>query len=294
MSYRPDEQHLMAYLYGELEGPEKEKIEQYLEANPEARETLEQFSALRQMMGTVRDKEVIAPPIFVSDAPRTYFWHTRTFRTVASIAASLLLLLVAGRLTGTRLQYSDSTLTISFGTPAKAATPSATPIAAVPATVASVTSEEVKRMVEEAVAARDEQRQREWEASRIALTTSVRDNLKANEARMDAFMKEASTASQEQVRDYVATLQSGNMQMVKDYFKLTANEQKQYVETLLVDFAKYLQQQRTNDLQLMQTRLSSLEQNTSVFRQETEQILTNIISSVGGTTPKSTVKETTY
>jgi hypothetical protein len=74
---------------------------------------------------------------------------------------------------------------------------------------------------------------------------------------------------------------------VKDYFQLTTNEQQKYIESLLVDFSKYMQQQRNNDLQVLQTRLQNVEQNTTVFKQETEQILASIISSGA---PTSTIK----
>jgi hypothetical protein len=77
------------------------------------------------------------------------------------------------------------------------------------------------------------------------------------------------------------------MQLVKDYFKLTASEQKQYIEGLLVDFAKYLQQQQKDEMQLVQVRLSNIEENTNVFKQETEHILTSIISTVGNTPAKT-------
>jgi hypothetical protein len=68
---------------------------------------------------------------------------------------------------------------------------------------------------------------------------------------------------------------------VKNYFQLTSTEQKQYIENLLVDFAKYLQQQRKDDLQVVQTQLNSIQKNTDIFKQETEQILTSIITTVG-------------
>jgi polyhydroxyalkanoate synthesis regulator phasin len=122
------------------------------------------------------------------------------------------------------------------------------------------------------------------------LDVSIRKSLTANSGKIDQLVRRASLASQDQVKEYVASLRTENMQMVKDYFRMSSGQQKQYVEELLVDFAKYLQQQRSNDLQLVQTRINSIEQNTSVFRQETEQILTSIISTVG-TAP---TKETKY
>jgi hypothetical protein len=55
------------------------------------------------------------------------------------------------------------------------------------------------------------------------------------------------------------------------------------MEELLIDFAKYMEQQHRNDLQVLQARLNSIEQNTDLFKHETEQILTSIISSVDNT-----------
>ena len=50
MSYKPSEQDLIAYLYDELEGVEKEKVEQYLLANPDARKQLDQLRSVSSML----------------------------------------------------------------------------------------------------------------------------------------------------------------------------------------------------------------------------------------------------
>jgi hypothetical protein len=100
-------------------------------------------------------------------------------------------------------------------------------------------------------------------------------------------VQQASKASQDDIRRFAASLQNENQELVKNYFQLTSNEQQKYIEGLLVDFSKYLQQQRNNDLNTLQTRLSSIEQNTTVFKQETEQILASIISSSNTTTNPS-------
>lgn len=66
--------------------------------------------------------------------------------------------------------------------------------------------------------------------------------------------------------------------MIKEHYKLTSEQQKERLEELLVDFAKYLQQQRNDDLMIMEARMDDLQQNTDLYRQETEQILSSIIS----------------
>jgi hypothetical protein len=114
--------------------------------------------------------------------------------------------------------------------------------------------------------------------SQKKLDASVSKNLAMNSSKINNLVQQASLASQDQIRRYAASLQNQNQQLVKDYFQLSTADQQKYIEGLLVDFSKYLNQQRANDMETVNTRLTGLEQNTSVFKQETEQILASIIS----------------
>src|ERR1700712_786719 len=116
MSYKPDESVLMAYLYGELETNEKEAVENYLQQNPDAQKQLQEMKDVLKLMSHVKDKEVIAPPLLTEhEAPVIALWNTRYFRVIASIAASFLLLLVAGKIIGPEITYGGGELKISFG-----------------------------------------------------------------------------------------------------------------------------------------------------------------------------------
>lgn len=282
MSYKPDQHDWMAYLYGELEGAEKEKMEQYLLSDPHARKELEQYQHLRKMMGTVEDKEVIAPPIVVGDSRQRFIWNTPAVRMVASIAASLLIIILVGKLTGTQVSMSNNEFRLSFGDAPKSEIVQ-------PAT-SGLSANEVQNMINESLNQNNIAMQASWKETQQKLDASIRSNLASNSGKIDKLVKEASNASQEQIRQFVSTLQNENTEVVKNYFQLSSTEQKKYIEGLLVDFAKYLQQQRSDDLQLVQTQLKALEQNTDMFKQETEQILTSIITTVNG----AEVKETKY
>ena len=48
MNYKPSENDLMAYLYGELEGAEKEAFDKYLFDHPETRLELERLQQMRR------------------------------------------------------------------------------------------------------------------------------------------------------------------------------------------------------------------------------------------------------
>ena len=270
MSYKPSESDLVAYLYGELENPEREAVEKYLFEHPEARLELERLGDVRTLLGEVKDKEVIAPPIFVGDRKSPGLWDIPHIKTIASIAVSLLIVILAGRLAGMSVRYDDRELRISFGE-TKQSNP----------TTDALSTEAVQAMINESLDRNNQSMQTSLKETQTLLDASVNKSLAVNSARIDKLVREASVGSQDQIREFVSGLQAENLQLVKNYFKLSADEQKQYIESMLVDFSKYLQQQRNDDLQLVQTRLNSLEKNTDVFKQETEQILTSIITTVG-------------
>lgn len=265
MSYKPDEGTLMAYLYGELEGEEKEKVERYLAETPGARLGLEKLQEVRDLMGVVKDKEVIAPPLVIDGSARFNLSHPY-LRIILAVAASLVAILVAGKLTGIQVTASGQEIRIAFGD------------ASTKSEELPVSATEVREMIDTRLAQNNIALQDDWQRSQAALDATIRKNLEENSSRIDQLVKQTSTASERQIGEYVATLQAENMQMIKDYYKMTAEEQKQHLEELLVDFAKYLQQQRDDDLMIMEARMNDMQQNTDLFRQETEQILSSIIS----------------
>jgi hypothetical protein len=270
MNYRPSEQELMAYLYDELEGPEKERVEQFLLSNPEARAQLDGLRGMSSMLGAIKDKEVIAPPIFLGETGKTKLWEAPYFKTIVSIAASLILVILVARYSGTNLTLSGNEMKLSFGA-----------VKTNEAAGSTLSPQEVQKMINESLQANNEVLNTNWEESQQRLAQSISQNLVINSDKMNQLVRQASSASKEQIQEYVSTLQEDNMKLVKDYFTLTSGEQKQYIEGLLVDFAKYLQQQRKDDLQLVQMRLNNIEQNNTAFKEETEQILTSIITTVG-------------
>jgi hypothetical protein len=279
MSYKPDEKDWMAYIYGEMDESDKIKFEQYLIENEEARKELQKYYGLQKFMGQLEDKEVIAPPIVFGDSSASFLWDTPYLKTILSIAASLLILIIAGKLTGTSLTVNGNELKLTFGSEKVLPQQNIN-------YQASLTQNEVQQMINASLQNNNTAMQESWKQNEERLTTSIKQNLAVNSSKIDGLLKQASTASQEQINSFVSSMADENRQMVKDYFQLSTTEQKTYIENLLVDFADYLQQQRNNDLQLVQMRMNSLEKNTDVFKQETEQILSSIITTVGSPTNK--------
>jgi hypothetical protein len=269
MNYKPDEGTLMAYLYGELDAAESAKVQVYLQQHPDELKKMQGLGEVRSALTHVQEKEVIAPPIFMGDANVKPLWQSSYFKTVMSIAASLLFLMVAGKLLGTEINYGGGELKISFGGEKEQVKEIIQP---------SLSEEKVKEMIQFSLAMNNEVISANWNEDQKRLSQSIRYNLDQNSKKIDALMKTASDASQEQVRGFVASLQNDNLKLMKDYFQLSTADQKKYTESLLVDFSQYLKEQRKQDLMLFQTRVSSIEKNTDQFKQETEQILASIIS----------------
>ncbi len=281
MNYKPDESTLIAYLYDELDAKEVEKVQDYLNQNPEALKKLQGLNEVRNVLSHADDQEVIAPPIFMDTTNHaSRFWQSGYFKTIMSIAASIVFLLVAARLIGPEISYSGGELRISFNRERQVEKPMEQVV------IPSLSSSEVQDMINTSLAKNNEQISSEWENNNKKLQASLKNSLTNNSEKIDELMKVASQASQDQVRTFVASLQQDNLQLMKDYMQLSAKDQKTYVESLLVDFSKYLQEQRKQDLVFFQTRMSSIEKNTDQFKQETEQILANIISN-----PENTLKK---
>jgi small-conductance mechanosensitive channel len=278
MNYKPDEGMLMAYLYGELNATEAEKVQSYLQQHPEELKKLQGLRELRTVISHIQDQEVIAPPLFMDDANVKPLWQSNYFKTVMSIAASLLFLMVAGKFLGTEISYSNGELAINFGGKKEAIKEIVQPL---------LTEEKVKEMIQNSLASNNEVITSNWTEDQKRLSQSIRQNLDQNSKKIDALMKGAADASQAQVRGFVASLQNENLKLMKDYFQLSTADQKKYTEGLLVDFSEYLKEQRRQDLMILQTRVNSIEKNTDLFKQETEQILASIISTPVGKTKNS-------
>jgi small-conductance mechanosensitive channel len=278
MNYKPDEGMLMAYLYGELTATEAEKVQLYLQQHPEELKKLQGLGELRTVISHIQDQEVIAPPLFMDDANVKPLWQSNYFKTVMSIAASLLFLMVAGKFLGTEISYSNGELAINFSGKKEPIKEIVQP---------SLTEEKVKEMIQNSLVSNNEVITANWTEDQKRLSQSIRQNLDQNSKKIDALMKGAADASQAQVRGFVASLQNENLKLMKDYFQLSTADQKKYTEGLLVDFSEYLKEQRRQDLMILQTRVNSIEKNTDQFKQETEQILASIISTPVGKTKNS-------
>ncbi len=265
MNDKPSEVEVIAYLYGELEGEEKLKLDRYFMEHPEEWQKVQRLQDTREVMSRVEEKEVIAPPVLMNeDSSTVSFWKSSWTRQVMAIAAGLVVVLVSARLLDLHISYSDQELRIGFG--------------AQPSSGATLTAEQVQRMIDRSNEAEQSLIETQLSASQAKLDKTIQETLTSNGRQMQALANQVTAASQSQIREFVATLTRDQLTQMRDYVQLSAADQRKYADNLVTDFAKYLREQRTQDLNMYQTRFSRLEQTADEWKTETEQILASIIS----------------
>jgi hypothetical protein len=281
MSYRPDEATLISWMYGDLDEATRAKVDLYFVEHPEELKSIRQLQSARDVIGHVQDKEVIAPPLIMDATTRVVsLWMSGWFRAAASIAASFVFILVAGKMLGPDISYSKGELRISFNGEAPVQKD-------VQPQQASITPTDVQRMIDASVKGSEQRMEQELAANQAKYHELVRKTAQASASpQIDSLARQISRVSEAQIEVFVAGLRDENLRLMRQYLDLSAAEQRTYMENLLVDFSKWQQEQHNQDMMLVQTRVASIEQNTNQLKEETEQILASLIAT-GGITEKN-------
>jgi hypothetical protein len=269
MKTKLSEATLMAYLYGELGATEKQEVEKYFQENPEAKAAFQGMLAVKTALGKITDKEVIAPPIFMDDTRSLSHFGGRGvnfIRYAVGIAAAFFIVMLGAKLMDVQMKYSDNEFSLSFGDTKKE-------------TIAPALSpDQVQQMINNSLSQNNNMVQASWSESQQKFNDALKQNTLFNSQKVNELSKTVAASSQEEIRQFMQRLQNENAEAMQEYIRLSSSDQKQYIENLLVDFSKYMQEQRNQDLNLVQTRINSLEEESNLFKQEAGQILTSLIS----------------
>lgn len=102
----------MAYLYGELDEDQSDLVEAYLEENPEEKQKLKSLSDTRMIFNELEDEELPGQLAFMEPAKNEEWLYWRKY---VAIAATLLLLLTFGWVTGFKVNYDEEGLYLGYG-----------------------------------------------------------------------------------------------------------------------------------------------------------------------------------
>jgi hypothetical protein len=270
MSYKPDESTLAAYLYGDLSKDEYAQVTTYLAEHPEVNKELDEIKSLRKMMGEFQDKEV-SEPSFVFENPSVVVIPTHPFlsgfmKLTIGMAASIALLLLMGYFTEINLSFEDKGMQLSFGEVQEAQNP-------------NLTEENIKAWMQESLAVNNEDI-----ISKISnVETSLVDKVNTQNLAHSAQLKSMNTSNkidQNIIDQYVSQLKEENKEIILSLVDVSERNQQEYMTAMMTDFSNYLEDQRTNDLDVIQTSFNNLKDNTEINQIETNELLASIISTV--------------
>jgi hypothetical protein len=105
-----NKEKLLDYLYDEMTEPEKSAFENELVQDSALKKELEEMQMVRGYLKRSQD-EISAPVKLVINRPKVRYLRSRWW----TIAASLLVLLIAGKLMNLRISLSDQQLLLSYG-----------------------------------------------------------------------------------------------------------------------------------------------------------------------------------
>lgn len=257
MSYKVDESTLMAYLYDELSTEERSKVEAYLEKNEAARTELEELKETRFLLNKIRDRDVEIPR-FKFDQSNVVVGasnHQSWWKYPMSIAASIAFLLIVGYLTSFQVSVDEGGLQVAFGVDNS-----------VDSNKELYTKSQVESIVSDALKANTELVDQRMSAYKNSITSQVAQKLPAPD--------------QELLNEYMTRLRDFNRETLRSMLENSEQSQKDYTDKSLQELAVFLDIQRRNDLEVIQTRFQNFEDDAEYNQLQTNQILTNLISSV--------------
>ncbi len=276
MNYKPNHSILIAYLYGELDKEEKEKVEAYINSSPEAAKELEELKDVRDLLGKLPDKEVINPFYSWRDADslsdkrlnRVNQWGF--LKPVIGIAASIILIMIVGILTNTRINFRNQGIVISFGNQLSQ-----------PALISqSEVQNLVKSEVQNQVTKSKELFLEELQKIENNLDTRFVSNGDHQLSSIKNVIDNQLDVKEERIQKLVRDLQRENLKILAEYLEQAGKQQEFYIQGILSDFTLFIENQREEDLHLIEVNLRLLKDNSDLQFQETGQILASIINTV--------------
>lgn len=273
MSYKPDKSTLAAYLYGELPKDVHPQVIAYLAEHPEEKKELEEIKSIQKMMGKLQDKEVIEPSFVFEDPSVVVVTKNYTLNSVMKstigIAASIALLLLIGYFTELNVSFNNKGMQMSFGATEEVNTPE----------TSRLSEENIKVWMQESLAANNEDILFKINEVETHLATQV-DMQRTAQANQIKSLQTSQRVDQTIIDQYVSQLKEENKDIILSLVEVSERTQQQYMSEMITDFSAYLDQQRANDLEVIQTSFNNLKDNTEISQIETNEILASIISTV--------------
>jgi hypothetical protein len=270
MSWKPSEAEIIDYLYDNMKPAERVDFAKRLKEHPDVEQELNEISETLNLLPVLEDEEVI--PTLRFDEPiqqKRSISAERAWLLPVSIAASITLLLITGYLTQFRLSFNQGGIDIGFY---NTETPKSK----------SLTKEEIDLLIADRLDKTTYDLREEMGRMKTNFISELEGNKRITEEQISriAQQRQATPAEDEQILNYMAQLRESNREMMQNFYKVSVEEQQGVLRNILFDYSAFLEDQRKEDLQIIQTNLLNIKNSSELKQEETDKLLANIISTV--------------
>ena len=267
MSFKPTNEQVIDFVYGNLPETERLQIEQAMEQDASIKAQVDALNDSRSFLHTLEDAEVIEPEQFMWELSQKQRKH-RSLWPITAVAASLILLLLVAYATQFRVSYGSFELAFGNTVPTE-----------VPQTLSN---DQVQAMINKSIVSNNVNFVAQLDNTKSEFEARLAANNKLQLNDMRRIAANSKELPKEQVQAYLTQLSDVNRTMVDEFFTASAVEQKDYMNAMLTDFFEYVSEQRRDDLHMLQTNISELEYKNEIKTQETDQVIASILTTVGG------------
>ncbi len=187
-------------------------------------------------------------------------------RYIVAIAASLAVFFLIGYLTRATIRFGDGSTLVSFGNSRETEKP--------------LTREEITGLIRSAVDNNNQILISQVKASESSMQKLLDDHNKMENAEIRKIFAAYTDVKNEEFDVFLSQLKKDNREIVSEYIEQANTRHQLYVQNLFTNFSDYLQQQRSQDLQRIQSSLVTLKESQDQQKLQTSEILTSIISTM--------------
>ncbi len=236
---------LLDYLYGEMSDTEKSDFEKKLALDAHLKNDLEEMQLVRKYLKQSRDQTPQPVKLVVEQPPVRY-----RFSRWWAVAASLLLLMMAGKLLDLRISLSDQQLVLSYGA---APQPENLPYEMLARQYTDLTKS-LDDLKEQFVA---------FDGSQLSHIENIRA--------VDKSSFDAETLT----RSFTATLENQQAGLENRVASKILEEQQIFMQAVAQDLMRYWDEQRKNDLNIINEGMRNLAQSIQLSQQDLAQFVNN-------------------
>ncbi len=256
---------MMDYLYGEMSTADILEFEKMLDNDAELRQEYNALKAVRDELSHVGDDGSMEAFNISSQVGMNWplFRKRRIFtlRPIIAVAASLIILMLLGYLTDFAIEADDRGVRIGFFNSA----------------ANSMSEEDLKNMIAREMADNTAAINQTIENDRENLNAQLSDFENRLIQKVDAAGK---AVNSKQLAQISAQFEKQNVALLQQYFGQATLQQQEYFSAMLTQFNDYLQEQRAEDLNMLQAGLLEIKYDQTRQNIETQEAIAALFTKV--------------